>query len=117
MRCCTCGQDLPEDGPLRVDLATNTATRGVRQAKLTPAEAEILSAFLKAPGMFLTFEQIADAVWGGYAGDPKGPTLKVYVWNLKQAIRPLGFDVYNSFAKGYGLKFYRGGGCEWRATS
>lgn len=104
MRCVTCGQELPDDPKLRVDLRTNVATRGVVQVRLTPQEAEALVGLLQAPGWFLTYTGFANTLWGGYRGDPKSSRIKVLAWTLKQQIAALGLELYNVPTKGYGLR-------------
>jgi two-component system response regulator MtrA len=61
-----------EFGPLSIDHAGRTVSRGGREIPLTRTEFDLLSELVQRPGQVLTRDQLLDRVWGyDYLGDSR----------------------------------------------
>lgn len=70
---------------LALDLTSRIATRGERTIELTTREFELLSYFLRHPGVVLSQEQLLDHVWEGQF-DNESNVLHVYVGYLRNKL-------------------------------
>jgi two-component system, OmpR family, response regulator RegX3 len=79
------GDDVLEDGDLRLDLSRHELTVAGRSVHLPLKEFELLELLMDNPGRVVTRETLLDRIWGyDYVGDTK--TLDVHVKRLRSKI-------------------------------
>lgn len=99
-KCSCCGQMVPEESPLRVDLDDNTVVKGGQSIHLQPRQAELLAILLKHTPQYLNHERIAALMFSNqdvYAME----SIRVHVHRLRKTLEPLGYTVQNRFGVGY----------------
>jgi two-component system KDP operon response regulator KdpE len=96
-----------DGGRLVIDLEVHEARVEGELLKLRPLEHHLLVYFARNAGRLLTHDQILEAVWGNqYRGDR--PSLKVYVWRLRQKIeKDASRPRYILTERGLGYRFIR----------
>lgn len=72
-------------GDLWVDFARREAARGTEVLQLTPTEFRLLAALARNPGVSLSSEELAAAVWGGLHA-PGSSSLRRVIWLLRRKI-------------------------------
>lgn len=78
-----------EFGDIRMDLASQRATRAGKPLDMTAKELSLLSFFLRHPGTLLTRTRIFDSVWGDQY-DGLSNTLEVHVKELRRKLEAFG---------------------------
>jgi DNA-binding response OmpR family regulator len=58
-------------GPLTLDVAAQTVTKGDRVVRLTPKECQLLTAFMRHPNQILASELLIEEIWQTHYTDEK----------------------------------------------
>ncbi len=83
------GEDAPiVYGPLRLDPSTFELTYGAREISLTVVEGHILKQLILNAGRVVTYERLAEAVWGDEDYPGAVVTLRTYMRQLRQKLQP-----------------------------
>ncbi len=97
--CPTCGQELPSDLPLRVDLEANVAVANGVAVCLSEKQAELLSLVASTGYRTATYGFLLDNL---YLLDERDPDiLKVMMCNIRKKLAKTGVSVETVWGKGY----------------
>lgn len=70
-------------------------------SQLTRTEERLLGEFLKAPGKFLSLQELAASVWTDTSLSPK--TVEAHIVNLRGKLATTGLQIENRYGRGYRL--------------
>jgi DNA-binding response OmpR family regulator len=96
------GQEVYDDGHLRVEHENYFASCGGRLLKLPRAEFLILSRLAQNPGRIVTAEDLWQHVWGDSRAF-NTESLHVYIYRLRRKLEPLGIKIDTMIHVGYRL--------------
>lgn len=99
--CPTCGQGLPEDLPLHVDLEVNVAVGNGVAVGFTGKQTEFLSLLADAPGRTLSRSYIMAALYPN--DDIAEKILDVMLCKIRPSLEKLGVDVVTVWGRGLRL--------------
>lgn len=88
------------DRDVEVDLDHQRASIKSRELKLLPKEFDLLALFLQKQGHILTYQFIADSIWG-YDNVATRQTMRVWIHHLRKKLGPLGVRIQPVTGKGY----------------
>lgn len=100
MLCPCCGQDLPEDGALRIDDA-GFVVFGGRVAKLTQAETEVFGMLRAARGAGVSRQSLLAALYPIEADEADIKIIDVFISKLRKKLKPLGLEISTIWGRGY----------------
>ncbi len=98
--CPTCGQDLPKDLPLYVDLEVNVAVANGVAVALTGMEAELLSVLAAPPIKTRTKEFLMMSLYP-IAEDTEEKIIDVMVCKMRRKIAKAGIVIETVWGRGY----------------
>ena|SRR3989338_622871 len=88
------------DKDIKVNLEHRTVSVKGKSLKLLPKEFDLLFLFLQKPGHVLTYQFIADSIWG-YDNIATRQTIRVWVHHLRGKLGPLSARIQPVTGKGY----------------
>jgi DNA-binding response OmpR family regulator len=95
------GQDVLEDGALRVDLSAHTATLDNQAIDLTPKEFDLLAMLVRNPGRAFARDYLLDKVWGYDYGGLDTRTVDTHVLRLRKKLGGVGNRIETVWGVGY----------------
>lgn len=88
---------------IAVDLDRNCVRLDGKLISLTPRMCEIMAMFEQYPGRVIHTDRMAVAIYGDKEMKGASSTIKVLIYNLRERLKPHGFDILCYLSRGYEL--------------
>ena len=106
MKCSACGQDIPRDSRVVVDLEDNSLVVDSQMVRLTNSEAELLYVLSNRIGRTVLRDTLMSAVYTISADAPETTKiLDVLICHIRKKIAKLNVRIETVWGRGYRLEY------------